>query len=116
MFHEALTAEPAWDAGVVADVLSRAQRRMAALTSADLVDWACTRLESPTRTLDADRLSHAALALAHRTAGTPDEDLVPDPSTPDVRRRHRLPATGEGYRRPVFPGAAVRGAFVFYGA
>jgi CHAT domain-containing protein len=117
MFYEALAAEPIWDAGVVADVLSRAQRRMASLTAADLIDWACTRLESPARTIDMDRLSHAALALAHHTAGTPDEDLLLSLSTIDIRQRHlRTAAAGAGYRRRVFPAAAAWGAFVFYGA
>ncbi|MEU3839579.1 CHAT domain-containing protein [Streptomyces sp. NPDC028635] len=77
LFYEDLAARPGWNAGVVADALARAQRRMAAMTAADLVDWACSRLETPRRPAAADELSGEMLRLAHRLAGTPDADVPP---------------------------------------
>ncbi|POX51838.1 hypothetical protein C3489_19210 [Streptomyces sp. Ru71] len=132
LFYESLAAEPGWDAGVVAGALARAQRRMAAMTAADLVDWACSRLETPHRPAAADDLSGEMLHLAHRMAGTADADIpptgTPGPSDAfpavlpvraaqpvDTDRHRRLAAAGGGYRFPVFADAAGWGAFVFYG-
>lgn len=121
LFYEALAAEPAWDAGVVAAALSRAQRRMAAMTAADLVDWACTRLESPHRAPDTDRLSRDMLRLAHAVAGTPEANRGPAQATPaeepsDCDGHRHLATTRDTYRLRAFADSAAWGAFVFYGA
>ncbi|MFF9817867.1 CHAT domain-containing protein [Streptomyces sp. NPDC014006] len=130
LFYESLAAEPSWDAGVVADALARAQRRMAAMTAADLVGWACSRLETPQRPAAADDLSREMLRLAHRLAGTADADVPPTGADVppvgasarhagalplDTDRHRRLAVSGGGYRFPVFADAAGWGAFVFFG-
>ncbi|WP_234386814.1 CHAT domain-containing protein [Streptomyces scabiei] len=47
LFYEGLAAEPVGDSDIVAGRLSDAQRRMASWTAADLIGWACTRMDSP---------------------------------------------------------------------
>lgn len=128
LFYEALAAEPAWDTNAVAGALAGAQHRMAWWTAAELIDWACVRLESPRRSADTDRLSFAALALAHGRAGNTEErsrwcdhsdrgeGTTPQGPDADWREQRHLAAGGDGYRRQVFPTAAAWGAFVFYGA
>ncbi|MEU6557983.1 CHAT domain-containing protein [Streptomyces sp. NPDC046915] len=129
LFYESLAAAPAWDADVVAGTLTTAQQRMGSWSAADLIVWACSRLESSRRLPDTDRLSLAALARAHHRAGNHDESdrwsahvsraeqtpLSPGP-TPNWQEQCRLAAGGNGYSRRMFPSAAAWGPFVFYGA
>ncbi|MBA2951562.1 CHAT domain-containing protein [Streptomyces himalayensis] len=128
LFYEALASEPAWDADTVAGSLAGAQRRMASWTAADLIDWACSRLESPGRSADTDRLSFAALAFAHRRAGNQGEydrwsahsggveGTTPESQASDWWGQRHLASAGDGYLQRVFPSAAAWGAFAFYGA